>query len=79
MYVTDTGTIDRAPREVRHDIFTLKGDCVYWGRITLPGPATISGSEDNLVLGDGFFVVVLAYPGGSKSVARYEVRMPPAR
>ena len=77
LYVTATGTIDRAPREVVHDIFTLEGDYLYRGRITVPGPANIAGSEDNLVLCDGFFVVVLAYPDGGRGVACYAVKMPP--
>jgi hypothetical protein len=79
LFATATGTIGRAPHEVTQDIFTLNGDYLYRGRISLPGRATISGSEDNLILGDGFFVAVLAYPDGSRSIARYEVRMPPAR
>jgi hypothetical protein len=76
LYVTATTTIDRAPRGVSHDIFTLEGKYLYRGLIEVPGSASISGSEDNLVLGDGYFVAVLSYPGGAKSVACYEVKMP---
>ena len=65
------------PIVYNHDVRNL-GEYLFRGRIAVPSPAHINGSEDNLVLGDGFCVAVLAHPDGSKSVAGFEVEMPPA-